>query len=101
MNIVYNCIPERFIHFFIQSGKYRNKVNFLENFHLISCQVSTIAEICICHANNNCETVLRYKTTIQNSFKNQRLIPLTIGVKKGSGFKSCQVSGVRSSFEDQ
>ena len=37
----------------------------------------------------------------QNSFKNQRLIPLTIGVKKDSGFKSCQVSEVRISFEDQ
>ena len=101
MNTVYNCIPERFIHFFVQSGNYPNKDYLLENFYMISCQVSMIAEICICHARNNCETVLRYKTTLQNSFKNQRLIPLTIGVKKNSGFKSCQVSEVRISFEDQ
>ena len=40
------------------------------------CQVSMIAEICICHA-KICETVLRYKKTLQNSFKNQRLVPLT------------------------
>ena len=35
-----------------------------------------IVEICICHA-KICETELRYKTTLQNSFKNKRLIPLT------------------------
>ena len=56
--------------------------------------------ICIRHA-KICETVLRYKTTIQNSFKNQRLIPLTIGVKKASSRKSCQASEVRISCEDQ
>ena len=47
------------------------------------CQVSMIAEICICHA-KICETVLRYKTTLQNSFRNQRLIPLTISDKRQS-----------------
>ena len=35
------------------------------------CQVSIIAEICICHA-KICETVLRYKTTLQNSLKNRQ-----------------------------
>ena len=44
---------------------------------MIPCQVSVSAEICICHA-KICEKVLRYKTTLQNSFINQRLIPLTI-----------------------
>ena len=44
---------------------------------MIPCQISMIAEICICHA-KICETVLRYKTTSQNSFKNQGLITLTI-----------------------
>ena len=44
---------------------------------MIRCQVSMIAEICLCHA-KICEAVLCYKTTLQNSFKNQRLIPLTI-----------------------
>ena len=34
---------------------------------MIPCQVSMIAEICICHA-KICETVLRYKTTVQNSY---------------------------------
>ena len=56
---------------------------------MISCQVSMIAEICKRHP-KICETVLWYNTTIQNSFRNQRLIPLTIGVKKASGLKSCQ-----------
>jgi len=69
---------------------------------MISCQVSVIAEICIRHA-KICETVLHYKTTLQlqNSFNNQRLIPLTIRVKKASGFKSCQGSEVWISGEDQ
>ena len=40
---------------------------------MIPCQVSMIAEICLCHA-KICETVLRYKTTLQNSFKHQGLI---------------------------
>ena len=31
---------------------------------MIPCQVSMIAEICICHA-KICETVLRYKTTLK------------------------------------
>ena len=44
-----------------------------------------IAEICIHHA-KMCVTQLRDKTTLQNSFKNQRLIPLIIRVKKASGF---------------
>ena len=35
---------------------------------MISCQVSMIAEICICHA-KICETVLRYKATLRNGFK--------------------------------
>ena len=59
-----------------------------------------IAEICMRHA-KICVTQLCYKTTLQNSFKNQQLIPLIIGVKKASGFKSCQVSDVRVDCEDQ
>ena len=65
-----------------------------------SRQVSIISEVCIRHA-KICETVLRYKATSQNSLKNQRLIPLTIGVKKASGLKSCQASEVLISCEDQ
>ena len=68
---------------------------------MISCQVSIIAVICIRHA-IIFETVLRYKTILQNSFKNQRLIILlTIRVKKSSCVKSCQASEVRISCEDQ
>ena len=59
-----------------------------------------IAEICKRHP-KICETVLWYNTTLQNSFRNQRLIPLTIGVKKASGLKSCQASEVLISCEDQ
>ena len=61
-----------------------------------------IAEICIRHA-KICKTVLHYRTTLQlqNSFKNQRLIPFTIRVKKASGFKSCQASEVQINGEDQ
>ena len=61
---------------------------------MISCQVSMIAEIC------KTKTVICYNTTLQNSFRNQRLIPLTIGVKKASGLKSCQAGKVRISYED-
>ena len=59
-----------------------------------------IAEICMRHA-KICVTQLCYKTTLPNSFKNQRLILLMIGVKKASGFKSCQASDVQVDFEDQ
>ena len=61
-----------------------------------------IAEISIRHA-KICETVLHYRTTLQlqNSFKNQRLIPFTIRVKKTSGFKSCQASEVQINGKDQ
>ena len=41
---------------------------------MIPCQVEMIAEICICHA-KICEIILRYKTTLQNNFKNK---PFTI-----------------------
>ena len=53
-----------------------------------------IAEIC------KTKTVLCYNTTLQNSFRNQQLIPLTIGVKKASGLKSCQAGEVPISYED-
>ena len=39
-------------------------VHLLVHFHMIMCQVSIIAEICIRHA-KICKTVLRYKTTLQ------------------------------------
>ena len=42
---------------------------------MIPCQVSMIAEICICHA-KICETVLRYKTTLQRYAVEQNL-PVT------------------------
>ena len=67
---------------------------------MILCQVSMIAEICIHHA-QVCITELRFKTTLQNSFKNQLLLPLIIRVKKASGFKSFQASKVRIGCEDQ
>ena len=48
---------------------------------MIPCQVSMIAEICICDA-KICETVLRYKTTLQNSFK--IIPPIISGQSKNS-----------------
>ena len=39
--------------------------------------------------------------TLQDSFKDQQLIPLIIKVKKASDFKSCQVSDIQIGCEDQ
>lgn len=49
-----------------------------------------IAEICNCHT----KICVTQQDNFSNSFKNQRLIPLIIGVKKGKGFTSCQTSDV-------
>ena len=91
---VYNNVYLKgLIHFVIQTGNYpnKNKTIFWNIFIWFRAKFKWLRKF----------AYLMLKTTLQNSFKNQRLIPLVIGVKKASGFKSCQETEVRIGCKDQ
>lgn len=60
------------------------------------------AENCISQAKIYAkQNLMCHMKTLQDSFKDQQLIPLIIKVKKASDFKSCQVSDIQIGCEDQ
>ena len=67
--------------------------HLLKKFQMISYQAKIIAEICIQYVKLKLKHLHSRNTTfLQNKFKNQGSTPLITGVKKASGFKSCQWS---------